>query len=75
LASRQAEGALLAYTPRAFTVTAPGGLPNTGFDGWTAAGTSIMLIIAGGGLMLVGRRAGTKPSGLHGRDSSAGSPK
>lgn len=62
LASRQAEGAL-AYFPRTFTVTASDGLPNTGLEGWTAVIASIVLVIAGGGLMLAGRRVDI--SGVH----------
>lgn len=68
LASPQAEGALLAYSPRSFTVTAPGSLANTGFDSWTAAVASIVLIMTGGGLMLAGRRADTKSSVVRGRN-------
>jgi hypothetical protein len=62
-ASPQAEGVLLAYSPRTFTVTA-GGLPETGFDRWTAGVAAVVLVVAGGGLMLAARRPRTGPAAL-----------
>lgn len=62
-ASPQAEGALLAYSPRTFTVTA-GGLPETGFDRWTAGVAAVALIVTGGALMLAARRPRTGPTAL-----------
>jgi hypothetical protein len=61
-ASPQAEGVLLAYSPRAFTVTAPGGLAETGADGWPASATAAVLVIAGGSLLLAARRRSTVPA-------------
>jgi hypothetical protein len=62
-ASPQAEGAVLAYSPRTFTVTASAGLASTGAGGWTAGVVAVMLIAAGGSLMVAGRRRGTPPAG------------
>ena len=60
LASPQAEGALLAYSPRTFTVMTSGGLAGTGFDRWRVSATAIVLLVAGGSLLLAtGRRAVT----------------
>jgi hypothetical protein len=60
LAGPQAEGALLAYSPRTFTVTASGGLAGTGFDSWRPSVTAIVLLVAGGSLLLAaGRRTVT----------------
>jgi hypothetical protein len=56
LASPQAEGALLAYSPRTFTVTAPTGLAGTGFDSWPAAAGGAALVLGGSLLLLASRR-------------------
>jgi hypothetical protein len=58
-ASPQAEGVLLAYSPRTFTVTASGGLADTGFDGWLASATVAVLVLAGSSLLFAARRRST----------------
>jgi hypothetical protein len=61
-ASPQAERVLLAYSPRTFTVTASGGLAETGFDGWLASATGAVLVLAGSSLLFAARRRGITPA-------------